>query len=216
VIRFSATPELCVICRDRLGASAASITLIAGEHRVRLCTSDERTATLEDLQFTTGLGPSVEGCRSDEPVSFDDLRSRSAQQRWPAFAGPAAAAGIHSGIAYPLRVGAARLGVLTLYSESAMSRGGGGHAEGLAMAETVTQAILAIQAGARVNELADGLAAAGADRAEVHQASGIIAVQLGIGIAEALIRLRSHAYGTGRPIADVAADVVAHRLRIER
>jgi hypothetical protein len=215
-MRFSGTPELCVICRDRLGASSASIILIAGEHRARLCASDERTATLEDLQFTTGLGPTVEGCRSDGPVAFDDLRSLGAQQRWPTFAEPAAALGVHSGVAYPLRVGAARLGVLTLYFEWTMSGDGVARANGLAMAETVTQTILAIQAGAPVNELADGLAAAGADRAEVHQASGIIAVQLGIGIAEALVRLRSHAYGTGRAVGDVAADVIAHRLRIER
>jgi ANTAR domain len=149
-------------------------------------------------------------------VSFGDLRSLGAQQRWPTFAGPAAAAGIHSGVAYPLRVGAARLGVLTLYFEWAMSGNEGARADGLAMAETVTQTILAIQAGAPVNELADGLATAGADQAEVHQASGILAVQLEIGIAEALVRLRSHAYGTGRSIGHVAADVVAHQLRIER
>jgi hypothetical protein len=126
------------------------------------------------------------------------------------------ASGIHSGIAYPLRVGAARLGVLTLYFEWAMSGDEGARADGLAVAETVTHTILAIQAGAPVNELADGLAAAAAYGAEVHQASGILAVQLDIGIAEALVRLRSHAYGTGRPIGDVAADVVAHRVRIER
>lgn len=50
-------------------------------------------------------------------------------------------------------------------------------------------------------------------RAEIDQATGILTVQLGIGIDEAFVRLRAHAYMRGRRLADVAADVVAHRLR---
>ena len=52
-------------------------------------------------------------------------------------------------------------------------------------------------------------------RAEVHQASGMISVQLNVSLAEALVRLRAHAYAQERPIAEVAADVVARRLRFE-
>jgi hypothetical protein len=39
-------------------------------------------------------------------------------------------------------------------------------------------------------------------------------VQLGVGIEEALVRLRAYAYAYGRRLADVAADVVAHRIRL--
>ncbi len=46
-------------------------------------------------------------------------------------------------------------------------------------------------------------------RGQVHQASGMISEQLGIGIADALVRLRAHAYAEGRPVNVVAADVVA-------
>jgi hypothetical protein len=52
-------------------------------------------------------------------------------------------------------------------------------------------------------------------RPEVHQATGMISVQLDVSLAEALVRLRAHAYGNDRPIAEVAADVVARRLRLE-
>jgi AmiR/NasT family two-component response regulator len=56
----------------------------------------------------------------------------------------------------------------------------------------------------------------GAYRAEVHQASGMVSVQLGITVAEGLLRLRARAFAEGRPLADVAADVVTRRIRLDR
>jgi hypothetical protein len=49
----------------------------------------------------------------------------------------------------------------------------------------------------------------------VHQASGVLSVQLEVSVGEALVRLRAHAFGTGRPLSEVAAAVVAHRLRLD-
>ncbi|WP_251018145.1 ANTAR domain-containing protein [Streptomyces sp. ISL-1] len=49
-------------------------------------------------------------------------------------------------------------------------------------------------------------------RAEIDQATGILTVQLGVGIEEAFVRLRAYAYAQGRRLAEVAADVVARRL----
>ena len=48
----------------------------------------------------------------------------------------------------------------------------------------------------------------------VHNAAGIVSVQEGISVTEALIRLRAYAFSHGRLLADVARDVVARRLRI--
>jgi hypothetical protein len=33
-------------------------------------------------------------------------------------------------------------------------------------------------------------------------------------VTEALIRLRAHAFSTGRPLADLAHDVIARKLRL--
>jgi hypothetical protein len=49
----------------------------------------------------------------------------------------------------------------------------------------------------------------------VHQATGMITVQLGVSMAVALVRLRAHAYAHDRRLRDVAADVVARRLRFD-
>jgi hypothetical protein len=41
------------------------------------------------------------------------------------------------------------------------------------------------------------------------------AVHLGLSVDEAILRLRAHAFAAGRSLRDVAADVVARRLRLE-
>jgi hypothetical protein len=43
----------------------------------------------------------------------------------------------------------------------------------------------------------------------------MIAAQLDVGVAEALVRLRANAFATDRPIDQVATDVVAGRRRFE-
>lgn len=53
------------------------------------------------------------------------------------------------------------------------------------------------------------------NRALVHQAVGIISVQLAVPIPAAMKRLQSYAADHQRTIADVAADVVARRLRFD-
>ncbi|MEJ8644479.1 ANTAR domain-containing protein [Streptomyces sp. MS1.HAVA.3] len=41
----------------------------------------------------------------------------------------------------------------------------------------------------------------------------MLTVQLGVDVEEAFVRLRAYAYTHGRRLAEVAADVVARRLR---
>lgn len=53
-------------------------------------------------------------------------------------------------------------------------------------------------------------------RAEVFQAQGMVMVQLAVSLAEALLRIRAHAYPEERPVADVARDVVNRTLRFDR
>jgi hypothetical protein len=52
-------------------------------------------------------------------------------------------------------------------------------------------------------------------RAEVSQATGMLVAQLGVEPAEALLRLRAHAYATGRSSTDVARDILERRLRLD-
>src|SRR6266852_4678970 len=51
-------------------------------------------------------------------------------------------------------------------------------------------------------------------RAEIDQATGMLTEQLGVGIAEAFIRLRAYAYAHDRRLGDLARDIVARRVRL--
>jgi hypothetical protein len=57
----------------------------------------------------------------------------------------------------------------------------------------------------------------GADRSlyqlQVHQATGMVQVQLGITTEAALLVLRARSFTLGRPVVDVARDVVGRKLR---
>ncbi|WP_248812061.1 ANTAR domain-containing protein [Frankia sp. AgPm24] len=52
-------------------------------------------------------------------------------------------------------------------------------------------------------------------RAEVHQATGMAMVRLGVSAQEALVRLRAHAFAVGLTVDEVAGEVVARRLRLD-
>jgi hypothetical protein len=68
---------------------------------------------------------------------------------------------------------------------------------------------------ATVDRPVDGLESAVESRSELFQAQGMVKIQLGVSLAEAMSRLRAHAYTQDRRLADVARDVVARRLVLE-
>ena len=53
------------------------------------------------------------------------------------------------------------------------------------------------------------------DRAEVHQATGMVSVQAGLGLAASLVLLRAHSYAAERPILDIAREVIDRTLRFD-
>ncbi|MDO0933247.1 ANTAR domain-containing protein [Streptomyces sp. DG2A-72] len=125
-------------------------------------------------------------------VLTPDLLSTELQDHWTVFADAALVAGARAVFSLPLQKGAIRAGVLDLYAD--------------------------IPTVLNTEELADAMADRsfedlGAYRAEIDQAGGMLTAQLGVGIEEAFVRLRAYALAQGRRLADVAADVVARRLR---
>jgi AmiR/NasT family two-component response regulator len=52
-------------------------------------------------------------------------------------------------------------------------------------------------------------------RGELYQAQGMVMVQLGVGLIEALVRIRAHSYAQDRNLNDVAADIIARKLRFD-
>ncbi|MBM7804978.1 plasmid stability protein [Geodermatophilus bullaregiensis] len=196
--------RLAVACARALPVSGVGMALMTDEGPAGLIAATDGAALeLEELQFTLGEGPCVDASRAGRPVLQPDL-ARTAPLRWPAFAGGALDAGIRAVFAFPLRVGAIRVGVLDLYRDRAGSLSADELAEALSFADAATLVLLHAQAGSPVL----GAVAVLDERAEVHQATGVVSVQAAVGLAEALVLLRARAFAEGRPLGDLARDVL--------
>ena len=209
------TKRLCAVSAEVTGMSGAGIMLMSGDvPRGSLCTTDEVSALVEELQFSLGEGPCVDAHRDSRPVLEPDL-VEPVHHRWPGFAPAASRAGVRAIFGFPLRIGEVRLGALNLYRDEPGALSDEQHADALAMADIVTEMVLAMQAGAPPGQLAVELERNASLQYVVHQASGMVAVQLGVSVGQALIRLRGHAFAHDRPLGEVAADVVDRSLRFD-
>lgn len=205
--------RLCEACARVSMMSGAGIMLMSGEMPVgSVCTTNDVSALIEELQFMLGEGPCVDAHHHARPVLEPDL-AEPTTPRWLAFTPPALAAGARAVFGFPLQVGSVRLGALNLYRDRPGPLTDDQHADALVLASVAAGAVLAMQAPARPGQLADELAAG--FRFVVHQAAGMVAAQLDVTVAEALIRLRARAFATDRLLTDLAEDVVARRLHFD-
>jgi hypothetical protein len=216
-----ADPGVATAAAAALGVDGVAAGMGTGPAGVVLVWGRQETCTaLEDAQFSLGQGPCADAVADGAPILVADLADAAA--RWPAFAPAATALGVSALFAFPLRIGAISVGVLLAHRVAAGPLSARQLADALALADAVTVLLVdratpeADGAAARSGAPGPGWAAPATYRAEVHQATGMISVQLTVDLAEALVRLRAHAYAQDRLVAHVADDVVAGRLRFDQ
>ena len=207
--------RICQACVDGLDVDGAAISLLtASVSRETLWATDPTAELLEDLQFTLNEGACMEAATSGNPVLVPDLHRGTEAARWPIFAAAVAEqTRVAALFALPLQWGAVNLG----RAGHVPDRTPAGSAstqwrDALAAADIAALIML----GQRTDPGDDGdggwLDPALGHRAEIHQATGMVMVQLGISATDALARLRAHAFVHRRLLIDVARDVVARRL----
>jgi GAF domain-containing protein len=180
-----------------------------------MCTTGRLSELIQDLQYTLGEGPCIDAHRLGRPVVEPDL-AHPAVRRWAAFSGPAVDAGVRAVFAFPMVVGGVHLGAVDLYADRPGPLTDDQHADALVMAGMAAEAVLSIQADGSTGVLEVGHERSSDFQHVVHQAAGMVSVQLDVSVAVALLRLRSYAFGHQRLLADVAADVVARTLRFSQ
>jgi hypothetical protein len=190
-----------------------------GEAGHLILVTDEVGEQLAELQLSLGEGPSLDAAASGGPVLALDVAGRESGRRWPAFAQAAVKAGAAAVFALPLRIGAIRVGVLSLYRDQPGPLSTFQLGDALIFADTATLLLLDAQdQGAGDPGLRAGPGGQPPDlalhRAEIDQATGMLTEQLGVSITEAFIRLRAYAYAHDLRLTDVARDIVARRLRL--
>jgi len=182
--------------------------------------TDPVSEQLAELQLTLGEGPCHDVLASAAPVLAGDLGDAEFARRWPAFTPAACQLGAGALFAFPLIVGAIRAGVLGLYRGAPGPLPGREFGDLLILADAATVMLLGSEHGDAGDGDGAGLDGQAPDlalhRAEIDQATGMLTVQLGVPVAEAFVRLRAYAYSQDRRLADVAADIVARRLRLPR
>lgn len=217
---------LCAACVPAVGVDGAALWL-AGDVRRRLLvhTTDQVAATLDEAQFTLGEGPCVQAWEDRRMVLAADMGSADSGTRWPMFTPAALSAGAAAVFAFPLQVGAIRVGMLDLYRRLPGPLSGDQLADALAFAFAALTLALdqtraepdearAVRAGTPGLGQGWPLSGPAAGRVEVYQATGMVAIQLGTGLEEALLRMRAHAFAHGMGVGEVARLVVARRLRL--
>ncbi|MDQ1491047.1 MAG: hypothetical protein QOD57_1244 [Actinomycetota bacterium] len=206
--------RLCEVCADISGMSGAGILLMDGEvQKGSVCSSNEVSALIEELQYTLGEGPCVDAYRSDRPVIEPDLAAPSTP-RWLAFTPPAVEAGARAIFGFPLQVGGIRIGALNLYRDRPGPLSDEQYDDALVLAGVAAQTVLAMQVQAPPGMLAAQLDEGADFRLVVHQAAGMVSVQLGVSVGEALVRLRAYAFANDRLLTEVAEAVVGLHLRL--
>ena len=199
---------------------AAAISLVfAGVTSGTLGSSGASARVYDELQFTFGEGPCLDSVALHAPVLVADLANAN-DVRWPAY-GPAMLDHKIRGVfAVPVVVAGEFVGALDFFK----TQPGELHVDQLAGA-----VIAAELAGAPLLDLMHSdlkaavnnpYSSAWADfnalsRTEVSQATGMLVAQLGVEPAEALVRLRAHAYATSRSATEVARDILDRQLRLE-
>ncbi|SDU76737.1 ANTAR domain-containing protein [Jiangella alkaliphila] len=206
---------LCLACSKSLPVSGVGLALMTERgHEGTVTATDESAAVMENLQETLGEGPCLDASRWARPVLESDLAA-AGTTRWPVFGPAAIEAGIGAIFAFPLHVGGIRLGVLDLYRATAGSLSEDEFAEALAFSDAATTVLLHLQDKSPSEwSLHPQLDDAVESRREIHQATGMVSVQAGVNLTEALLLLRARAYASERSLAATAADVVSRRLRI--
>ncbi len=171
---------------------------------------------LEKLQFELGEGPAVDASRCNEP-SLHPYLDHTAVEMWPGFAPAALDAGIRAVFALPLQTGAVRLGALGLYRAAPGPLSADATSGAFAYADAAVVVFLHLQAQTPSGDgLHTEMEGPFEYNAEVHQATGFLSVTASVGLTEALLMLRAHAFASERPLLEVARDVLARRLHIER
>jgi hypothetical protein len=206
--------RLCAACTEMLEVNGAGVSIMtrAGGSEI-VASSGLLAAQIEEWQFSLGVGPCRDAYNGDRPIMVGDVGADTSGQvaRWPVFGDLIHEAGVHAIFAFPVRVAGAAFGALDIFR----SRIGPLSAEQVGMATA-----FADLAGALLPAVLSGdheaLGDAAPYRFEVHQAAGMVSGQLGIPVAEALLRLRARAFAEGRSVSELASDVVARRFRFHK
>lgn len=206
---FQTLHALCRAVAVDMDLAGATVTVVPHlDSHVVAAASSPAVHKVEELQFDAGEGPTRDAHRTGRPVLAGDLARFTG--RWPGYAPAALAGGICAAYSFPLRVGAARLGVLSLYGNRPRQP----LQEDLKVAGVFTEIAteVLVDGGSAGHHVAPTLDSALGVHESTYQAQGMVMVDLAVSLPEALARMRAHAYSHGQDLRQLAADIIGGKV----
>ncbi|MET8280384.1 GAF and ANTAR domain-containing protein [Micromonospora sp. NPDC005174] len=191
-------------------AREVSVTLLRGGVGWTAAFTSDLARDLDDWQYELDRGPCLDASASGDTLSVPDLAS---EQRWPAWATKAHAAGVGSSLSIGLPIQGAVVGALNVY-------GGPANAFDPA-AVTVAERFASYAAVALANAhlydnattLAEQMRQAMRGRAVIEQAKGIIMGERRCTAEEAFALLSKVSQDSNRKVREVAESLVAKAVQ---
>ena len=202
----------CHAAVQALAVDGATVTAVGpGDVHVSVFATSVLGRQLEELESTLGEGPGLQAHSEGAPVLTSDLLWHDSH--WPLFGSAAAEMGIRGLFAFPLQSGTVPIGVFQVHRKDAVVLSAEQLGDALVLADIISVLLLGSEGKNGRDFVQDAISS---DRhTEVFQATGMVSVHLGVSLADALARLRGHAFAHGQPISAVAREIVQGRLRLD-
>jgi GAF domain-containing protein len=185
----------------------AGLMLIDPEQFLRnVAVSDPRVDHLEELQIEHGEGPCVDAFEEKSLVDADDLAS---EERWPSFSPAAVERGLRAVLASPIPYNQHAVGVVVVFSTEVRPWSPEGKLALVVFTDLAALTIANTMQSEERGELAEQLQRALDARVVIEQAKGVLVAREGVSEREAFERMRRQARQQRRPVADLAAEIMA-------
>ena len=201
--------KLCRAATRLVRVSGACVHVLDGTQAGGVVASSDPVARrIGEAVFTAGEAPGLDAFEHSRPV-FAPYLLEEGPSRWPGFVDAVCDSGMRACFSLPLHVGAARLGVLELYADVPGPLQPDQVSWCLTFADLAIELLLEAPPPSSAGVANAAISQALDRRSEIYQAQGMVTVDLGVGLAEALALMRAHAFARDLSLVDVAREIIA-------
>ena len=207
-------PRFMAVVASELGSPSAGITLLGPDRTpLSMIVSDAVATGAQNLEFDLGEGPVHDATRQLRAVQAG---VGEAMEKWPSYSPALADLGVRSVVSVPLTQTGNCLGALTRFDSAPLDPSPELLPRLTAVADALTHTmLLAGQPVAAPDGPAGPLLRDQDLHAVTHQAAGMVAVQCGCTVEDALALIQARAFVRNDPVETIASQVVRRQLRFD-
>ena len=217
-LKTSRTPteKICDVAAEVLKCDIVSICLTIANTFNPVATTDTLGTYLDEEQFVLGDGPSFSSRFSLSPIHVENFQSERSSDSYPAFSRVAIKHEVVSAHAFPLTIGSARIGALSLYWKHSVNLSADQYADCLILSTLATAELVRAQAGIDDAAIDEMFETQQLRKSVLQIAAGMTAEKLNCNVIEALVRIRALAFAQDLPVTQIAKSIVNREISIDK